>query len=134
MQPDICIPIKGDGNFLPLTNNSGNTNIRPTASVQTMGIEFGGVARTSVLTLKSFGRYDGDRLTVICYLPLTAGIIIEFRNRRPTGDLLLPEERFPDQQFVTDGFSTMATFDFVLEETGEFRDLNWNFVSANSPS
>lgn len=114
--------------YLTRVNTTGDITLESSASNMIIDLTVGGVARTSIVVLETAGRAAGDRMIVRMTLPAVEAIIFEFRNSTSSGTLLLPEERFTDQQFYTDGFTTSATFEFVFNGTA------WVFVGANTPA
>jgi hypothetical protein len=70
----------------------------------------------------------GARLTVQCILPETEGIIIDFRSLLAANPALLPELRFPDGVYTTDGVTTLATFEFYFDGSA------WVYEDATIPS
>lgn len=134
-----CCGVCGPINFNPgaggmdingqttLGNSSGSITIRPTAHNFTATVNFTGSAGNRPVILSKTGRDRGDRLTVVCALPTTEGLVLTFLNG-PSGNSLLPELRFEDGEFYTDGIGTSATFDFYFDGS------NWHYEEASIPA
>jgi hypothetical protein len=114
--------------FDELANSSGNLTITPTRANQFIDLAISGAARTSYIILSRVRRRAGDMLNLIIDLPATAAIVLDFRNGAVDGTALLPEEKFPSQQFTTDGEIRSLAIRFVY--TGSA----WKYVSSQSPA
>lgn len=117
---------------ITLGDSSGTLTIRPTAINFTATVNFSGAAGDRPIIVAPNGQNGyvprGARLLVICNFPETEGLILTFLNKLSSGDDLLPELRFPDNQFVTDGIGTSATFEFVYDGS------NWQYSESNIPA
>lgn len=131
-QPTGVVTISATGtaanDYETAANNAGNTTVTPTEANYALGLTVGGAARTSILILDITGRAAGDRIRLDLTLPATAAILLEARNATAGGTLLLPAEKFPSQQFETDGVTLSATWDFV------FTGAAWRYELSNQPA
>lgn len=113
--------------FLAYTNGSGTTTVTPSANNFTGQITFSGSAGARVISIAKTGRVAGDRLTLVCLLPATEGLALDFTNG-PGGDSLLAAPRFEDGTYYTDGLTLQATFEFYFDGT------DWNYQSSTIPA
>lgn len=111
-----------------VANTGGDSTLTPTAANMTFDLTLSGAAGLRRLVLATHGQTAGNRVTVRCTFPETAGLIIDFRNGALAGDQLLPALNFPDQTFTTDGVTTSGTFEFV------FGNNTWEYVESSIPA
>lgn len=111
-----------------LALSAGDLHVASSRPNQWIDLTVSGSPRISTIVLMRARRRAGDMMVFAVTLPATAGIVLEFRNGSDTGDMLLPEAKFPDQQFTTDGEQTTAEFRFVY--TGGF----WKYQSSSIPA
>lgn len=120
--------MSGGNSYSAYTNNSGDTTIVPTSGNEWVDLTIGGSARTSNIILSASGRSAGDRLTIICELPATGSIFLDFRNDTAGGTELLPVITYPSHLLETPGIAMTGTLNFG------FNGMAWVFLDGTIPS
>ncbi len=115
--------------FEELASSTTTTlTITPARANHAVDLTVSGSARTTIVVLSRARQRAGNIIEFKITLPATADIILEFRNGSTTGDLLLPEEKYPDQLFTTDGVFLSAKLRFVY--TGSA----WRYSDSQIPA
>ena len=114
--------------FQELANSSGNLTVTCSRPNERVKLTISGAARTSYIIVSRVRRRKGDIVEFIVTLPTTADIVLDFRNGALDGDPLLSAEKFPDQQFTTDGEITTARFRFCYDGGA------WIYIDSQIPA
>lgn len=114
--------------FQELANSSGNLTVTCSRANERVKLTVSGAARTSYIVVSRVRRRKGDIVEFIVALPETAGVVLDFRNGSVDGDALLSTEKFPDQQFTTDGEITTARFRFCYDGGA------WIYIDSQIPA
>lgn len=91
------------------TNDSGDSNILPTAIVFTEQIDFTGAARTSNVIVSTASTTKGAKVFFTATFPAVAGIQVNIYNSSLLGALLAG--------FLTDGYTLSGFFCFTFDGT-----------------
>lgn len=103
----LPLPPWGYVSYEAQANSSGNSSLTPTSFQHTAALTFTGAAGTRLVVLPTVGMNPGARISLLCVLPATPGVVVDVRNGTLSGTSL--------SLVTTDTFVRSAAFDYYFD-------------------